>query len=189
MDALTHAIEAFTATCSEPVSDAVALYAVELIYGNLLTAFVDGNNLEARSNMLMGSMLAGIAFSHSDVGSVHCVAESIGGKYDLPHGTCNAIFLPHVMEYNMEYCQQRYARIAKAMGLEYASEKEGALAAVEAVKQLAKDVKLPSFASLNVKAEHYPGIAFTSAKNGSNGSNPRPMDESDYMAVIKMALR
>jgi alcohol dehydrogenase len=75
------------------------------------------------------------------------------------------------------------------MGLSCASDKEGALAAVEAVKQLALDVKLPSFSSLSVKAEDYPGIALTSAKNGSNGSNPRPMGESDYMAVIKMALR
>jgi alcohol dehydrogenase len=117
IDALTHAIEAYTAVCSEPISDAAALYAVELIYSSLVAAFNNGSDVEARSRMLMGSMLGGIAFSHSDVASVHCIAESLGGLYDLPHGVCNAIFLPYVMEYNMEYCEQRYARIARAMGL------------------------------------------------------------------------
>ena len=81
MDALTHAIEAYTATCAEPISDAMALYATELIYNNLVSAFNDGENLEARSAMLLGSMIAGIAFSHSDVASVHCIAESLGGVY------------------------------------------------------------------------------------------------------------
>jgi len=189
MDALTHAIEAFTATCAEPISDALALYAVELIYGNIVKAFKDGGNLEARSNMLMGSMLAGIAFSHSDVASVHCIAEALGGMYDLPHGVCNAIFLPHVMEYNMGDCLEGYARIAKAMGLSFPSERAGAVAAVMAVQELAKNVKLPSFASLNVKEEDYPAIAGAAAKNISSASNPRKMGEGDYMEVLKMALR
>jgi alcohol dehydrogenase len=182
MDALTHAVEAFTATCSEPISDAVALYAIELIYQNLVPAFENGNDLEARSRMLMGSMLAGIAFSHSDVASVHCIAEALGGMHDLPHGVCNAIFLPYLMEYNMKYCEQQYARVAKAMGLE-----SDAQATVNAVKQLAKDVNLPSFASLNVDVADFPIIASSSAKNLSNESNPRPMIERDYMAVLKMA--
>ena len=121
VDALTHAIEAYIANCHEPISDAVALHAIRLISANLRAAFNNGNDLEARSNMLMGSMLAGIAFSHSDVASVHCVAESLGGLYDLPHGMCNAIFLPYVMEYSSEYCMQRYADIAGAMSIGYAS--------------------------------------------------------------------
>ena len=182
IDALTHAIEAFTATCSEPISDAAALYAIELISQNLVPAFKNGNDLEARSRMLMASMLAGIAFSHSDVASVHCIAESLGGMYDLPHGLCNAVFLPHVMEYNMSYCEERYARIAKAIGAG-----ESARSAVNAVKQLALDVKLPSFSSLKVDPADFPKIASFSEKNGSNESNPRPMTEQDYMAVLKMA--
>ncbi|MDR1803905.1 MAG: iron-containing alcohol dehydrogenase [Treponema sp.] len=189
MDALTHAIEAFTAASAEPISDALALYAVELINGNLVKAVKDGANLEVRSKMLMGSLLAGIAFSHSDVASVHCVAEALGGMYDLPHGVCNAIFLPYVMEYNMNYCVEGYARIARAMGLSFPSERAGAVAAVMAVQELAKNVKLPSFASLNVKEEDFPAIAAAAAKNISTGSNPRPMSESDYVEVLKMALR
>ena len=190
MDALTHAIEAFTATCSEPISDAAALYAIELISQNLVLAFENGTNLQARSRMLMGSMLAGIAFSHSDVASVHCIAESLGGMYDLPHGICNAIFLPYVMEYNMNYCADKYARISKAMGLEFHQSDPPlklAKTAVNAVKKLAKDLKLPSFSSLNVDPANYSKISLVSEKNGSNASNPRPMIEQDYMAVLKMA--
>jgi len=187
MDALTHAIEAYTATCAEPISDALALYATELIYNNLLTAVTDGSNLEARSAMLLGSMLAGIAFSHSDVASVHCIAESLGGVYDLPHGVCNAIFLPHVMEYNMEYSVERYARIAKVMGLNFNSEPEGAEKAVEAVKKLAVDVNLPLFSSLSVNTDDFDKIAEMSVKNISTESNPRPMTKEDYLKVINKA--
>ncbi|MDR0497269.1 MAG: iron-containing alcohol dehydrogenase [Treponema sp.] len=186
MDALTHAIEAFTATCSEPISDAAALYAIELIYGSLVTAFNNGSDIEARSRMLMGSMLAGIAFSHSDVASVHCIAESLGGMYDLPHGICNAIVLPYIMEYCMDHCEQRYARIALAMGLLPDSGRDGAMAAVDAVKRLAKEVMLPSFASLNVNKSDYAQIAAMSAKNISTESNPRPMTEQDYLEVLKI---
>lgn len=187
MDALTHAIEAYTAKCAEPISDAVALYATELIYNNLVSAVNEGSNLEARSGMLLGSMLAGIAFSHSDVASVHCIAESLGGVYDLPHGVCNAIFLPHVMEYNMDYCIERYARIAKSMGLEFENEREGAEKAVEAVKKLALDVKLPLFSSLNVNAEDFDKLAEMSLRNISTESNPRTMTKEDYLTVIKNA--
>ena len=187
VDALTHAIEAYTANCSEPISDAVALYAIELIYSNLVQAVKNGSDLSVRSGMLMGSMLAGIAFSHSDVASVHCVAESLGGVYDLPHGMCNAIFLPYVMEYNMAYCQEKYARVARAMGLSFQTAEEGAKAAVEAVKQLCRDVGLPSFRTLSVSEESFEQIAEMSARNISTDSNPRPMSKDDYMAVLKAA--
>lgn len=184
MDALTHAIEAFTATCAEPISDAVALYAIELIYGNLVPAVRDGGNLEARSKLLMGSMLGGIAFSHSDVASVHCIAEALGGMYDLAHGTCNAVILPHIMEYSMDCCEERYARVARAMGLAPDTGREGARAAVDAVKQLAIDVGLPLFSELGVDPADFPAIARASAQNISTASNPRPMGEADYLAVL-----
>lgn len=189
MDALTHAIEAYTATCAEPISDAMALYATELIYNNLVTAVNDGSNLEARSAMLLGSMLAGIAFSHSDVASVHCIAESLGGVYDLPHGVCNAIFLPYVMEYNMEHSVERYARIAKAMGLNFENDFEGAKKAVQAVKKLAVDINLPLFSSLNVNINDFEKLSDMSVKNISTESNPRTMTKEDYLTVINNAYR
>ena len=186
VDALTHSIEGFTATCSEPIGDAAALYSIELIAGNLVKAYKDGSDLEARSNMLMASMLGGISFSHSDVASVHCIAEALGSMYDLPHGTCNAIFLPYVMEYNMDYCVDRYARVAGALGLTYDSDEDGAAKAVAYVKQLTKDVELPTFASLDPDPADFPALADMAYKNGSNDSNPRPMTAADYEALLKI---
>ena len=186
MDALTHAIEGFTARAAEPIADSAALYAIELITAYLKTAVSDGNNLEARAGMLLGSVLAGIAFSHSDVGAVHCVAEALGGKYDAAHGVCNAVVLPAVMEYNLDYCKDRYARIANAMGLSYDNVEEGARQAVKAVQQLAADVHLPEFGSLGVQDRDFEELALNSYKNGSNIDNPRPMAEKDYMSLFKM---
>jgi alcohol dehydrogenase len=142
--------------------------------------------------MLMGSVLAGIAFSHADVASVHCIAEALGGRYDLPHGLCNAVILPHMMEYNMEYntdhCRERYSRIGRALGLkmegEAEGESEGARAAVAAVRQLALDLKLPLFPELGVRQEDYPAIAAASERNGSNASNPRPMKQQNYLEIL-----
>ena len=186
VDALTHAIEGFTALNSEPIGDAAALYSIELIAQNLVRAVNDGSDIEARGNMLMASMLGGISFSHSDVASVHCIAEALGSIYDLPHGTCNAIFLPYVMEYNMEYCVERYARVATAMGLDWESEEEGAKKAIAFVKQLTKDVRLPSFASLDPDPADFPLLADMSVKNGSNDDNPRPMTAEDYEAILNI---
>jgi alcohol dehydrogenase len=186
MDALTHAIEAYTATCAEPLADAAALYAVELIAGSLRGAVKNGADREARSRMLMGSMLGGIAFSHADVASVHCIAEALGGSYDLPHGVCNAVILPHMMEYNLAYCGERYARIGRAMGLEVGGAAGGAQAAVAAVRQLALDLGLPLFPDLGVKQEDYPAIAAASERNGSNSSNPRPMDRGNYLEILNI---
>lgn len=188
MDALTHAIEAFTAKVSEPIADSAALYAIELIARYLRIAVSESHNLEARAGMLLGSVLAGIAFSHADVAAVHCVAEALGGKYDAAHGVCNAIVLPAVMAYNMEYCKQRYARIAAAMGLAVENVDQGAERAVEAVKKLASDIHLPGFNSLGVKEKDLEELAVNAFKNGSNIDNPRPMKKEDYLNLFQLLI-
>ena len=189
VDALTHSIEGFTAVNSEPIGDAAALYSIELISQSLVRAVRDGSDLEARGNMLMASMLGGLSFSHSDVASVHCIAEALGSMYDLPHGTCNAIFLPYVMEYNMDYCRDRYARVATAMGLTWQTEEEGAAKAVAFVKQLTRDVGLPTFASLDPDPADFPKLAEMSVNNGSNEDNPRPMTAKDYEILLDIVYR
>ena len=104
--------------------------------------------------------------------AVHCIAEALGGKYDVAHGVCNAVVLPTVMEYNMEHCRDKYARIAAAMGIICDSARKGARQAVEAVKKLAVEVNIPDFGSLGVQREDVE-LAYNSSINGSNGSNPR----------------
>ncbi|MCG8484272.1 MAG: iron-containing alcohol dehydrogenase, partial [Clostridia bacterium] len=150
MDALTHAIEGYTVNCTEPIAEAMGLYAIELIVKNVLKAVKDGADIEARDQMMMGSLIAGLCFSHADVGSVHCMAEALGSMYDAPHGMCNSILLPYVMDYNLPNTQEKYARVARIMGIE---EKEDDLAGkkgIEALKKLSKDLGLPGIKSLNV---------------------------------------
>jgi alcohol dehydrogenase len=190
MDALTHAIEGFTALPAEPLADACALHAIEMITASLPRAVRSGtDDMEARTDMLMGSVLAGISFSHSDVAAVHCLAEALGGLYDAPHGMCNAVALAPVMEFNLPYCAKKYARIAAAMGYSFATDEEGARKAVTHVANLAEEVGLPSFASLGVKEEDLETIAAYSAQNGSNRSNPRPMTKEDYLTLLRSMMR
>ena len=155
-----------------------------LITGHLVRAVRCGDDLEARAGMLLGSVLAGMAFSHSDVGSVHCLAESMGGLYDAPHGACNAVILPEMMRHNRSACPERYAEVASAMGLLFDDVDQGAEEAVAYVRQLAKDVKLPGLRDLGLRDADFEDLARRSVRNGSNASNPRPMAEEDYLHVL-----
>jgi len=181
MDALTHAIEAFSSRAAEPLSDACALYAAELIAGNLERAVRHGTDLEARSAVLLGSLLAGIAFSHSDVGAVHCIAEALGGLYDIPHGVGNAVCLPAVMERCAGECAERYSRLAKAFG----ALSPDAPGAVDFVRQLAFKVGLPPFESFKVPEEDFPMIAEKSEANGSNKDNIPVLSKEDYLELLR----
>jgi len=117
LDALTHALEALTAAPATFISDALALEACRLIFARLPEAFrnIRGDR-EAREGLMKGSLLAGMAFGNSDVGAVHCLAESIGSLYDTPHGLANAVFLPLVMEFNLPAAADKYALAAAAIG-------------------------------------------------------------------------
>lgn len=187
IDALTHAIEGYTVTVTEPIAEALGLYAVELIAANLKEAVHNGKNIEARSGMMLGSLLAGLSFSHSDVGSVHCMAEALGGMYDAPHGLCNAILLPYVMEYNLPEVVYKYARIARAMGVEHKDDKQAAVLGIERIKDLSKEIGLPGFGSLGVKEEDLEALAEMSAKNISTDSNPRKIDKQGYLELFRKA--
>lgn len=119
MDALTHAIEAYVDREWSPASDALALRAVHLISNHILQACAHPDDLSARGAMLVGSFLAGAAFSHSMVGMTHGIAHALGGVYHIPHGLANALVLPEVMAYNLDACWERYADIAQAMGINF----------------------------------------------------------------------
>ena len=119
MDALTHAIEAYVDKEWSPASDAMALHAIRLISNNILQACANPKDLEARGAMLVGSFLAGVAFSHSMVGMVHGISHALGGVYHIPHGLANALVLPEVMEYNLDAQMERYSDIAMALGITF----------------------------------------------------------------------
>jgi alcohol dehydrogenase len=187
IDALTHAIEGYTANCTEPIAEAVGLYAVEYIANNIVEAVKNGGNLIARDNMMMGSHLGGLSFSHADVASVHCMAEALGSIYDAPHGMCNSILLPYVMEYNLPDAAYKYARIARAMGIEEKDDQKAAELGIGHIRKLSREIGLPGMRSLNVNPDDFELLADMSVKNGSNGSNPREMTRESYIALFRKA--
>ena len=187
IDALTHAIEGYTANCTDPIAEAVGLYAVEYIAKNIVEAVKNGANVEARDKMLMGSLLAGLSFSHADVASVHCMAEALGSIYDAPHGMCNAILLPYVMEYNLPFAEYKYARVARAMGIDEPDDRKAAIKGIEYIKGLSKEIGLPGIQSLNVRTEDFSLLAEMSVKNGSNESNPRSITKAEYVMLFNKA--
>jgi alcohol dehydrogenase class IV len=118
MDALVHAVEAYVSLGHSPLTDMHALQAVRLISSNLQKSITEPNNLEYRSNMMLASLEAGLAFSNASLGAVHAMAHSLGGLLDLPHGQCNAMLLDGVVDFNYGQVEERYRDIATAMGIE-----------------------------------------------------------------------
>ncbi|MBS3781944.1 MAG: iron-containing alcohol dehydrogenase [Candidatus Thermoplasmatota archaeon] len=185
MDAFTHAIEAYTAKTATTLTNNFALGSMELILKNIEKAYQKPKDMDSRSAMLLGSTIAGIAFNHSDVASVHCMAESLGGKYDAPHGLCNSIILPYVMEYNKEYCLEKYARVAELMGYEYETIEQGAIKSVEGIKELNEKLKIPSIDEIGFRQKDIEELAEMSVNNLSNESNPREMKKEDYIRLFR----
>ena len=154
MDALTHSVEAYVSTIATPVTDSAALMSIKLIAGNLRNAVANGQNMEARDKMAYAEFLGGMAFNNASLGYVHSMAHQLGGFYNLPHGVCNAILLPHVEEFNLIACPDRFADIAVAMGenIQGLSVRDAADKAIAAIKKLSVDVGIPSgLAELGVK--------------------------------------
>ncbi|MFP4000925.1 MAG: iron-containing alcohol dehydrogenase family protein [Thermoplasmata archaeon] len=185
MDAFTHAIEAYTAKTATALTNSFALSSMELILDKIEEAVENPRDIEARSAMLLGSTIAGIAFNHSDVASVHCMAESLGGVYDAPHGLCNSIILPYVMEYNKDHCNEKYARVAEMMDYRCESKKTAASKAVEGIKELNEKLDIPSIQEIGLKESDIEILAEMSVNNLSNESNPRDMEKEDYIELFK----
>jgi alcohol dehydrogenase len=190
MDALTHAIEAYTCNLATPISDGLALHAMRLIGPNLPIAVADGANRVAREQMMLGSTIAGMAFSNSDVAAVHCIAEALGGRYDTPHGIANSTFLPWIFAHDAPADPQRHADVAVALGIA-TEDDEPSYAAEQASRflvDLGRTIGIPRFRELaGIQEDDFPWIASASVANLSNASNARLMDESDYLAVLETA--
>ncbi|MBW2466847.1 MAG: iron-containing alcohol dehydrogenase [Deltaproteobacteria bacterium] len=192
IDAFTHALEAFVSTQSHAISDMYAMEAMALISGNLAAAYANGDNLEARSAMLMGSLLGGKALATAGVGLVHAMAYPLGGMFNTAHGLANAVLLPYVVEYNIIGNPEKFATIAQIMGYETEGLplREAAQLAVEAIHQLNADVGIPnSLEALDIPADKIPEmakIALTVTRPVEN--NPRKPTEDEVIAVYEAAF-
>ncbi|MFW3894853.1 L-threonine dehydrogenase [Pseudomonas bharatica] len=191
MDALTHAVEAYVSTAATPITDACALKAIELISGNLRQAVANGQDLPAREAMAYAQFLAGMAFNNASLGYVHAMAHQLGGFYDLPHGVCNAVLLPHVQRFNAKVSAARLRDVAAALGVEVAelNAEQGAAAAIAAIEQLSRDIDIPpGLAVLGAKVEDVPILASNALKDACGLTNPRPASQAEIEAVFKAAF-
>jgi alcohol dehydrogenase len=192
MDALTHAVEAYTSRQANPLSDMHALKAVQLIGENLRLAVAHGENLLARERMLLGSYLAGLALAEAGVGAVHAMAYPLGAFFDIPHGEANAVLLPYVLEHNLMACPERFADLAYALAEmpEDLTTREAAEAAVEEVILLSQEIGIPAgLEELKVPQDQVPAMAekaMTIARPIAN--NPRQVTAADLEAIYQKAF-
>jgi len=191
MDALTHAIEAYVSTAATPITDAVSLKAIELIKDNLVTAVEDGENIHAREQMAYAQFMAGMAFNNASLGYVHAMAHQLGGFYDLPHGVCNAVLLPHVQRYNASVCPARLKEVAVSLGVDVTgmSVEQGANAAISAIETLSLHVGIPvGLALLGVNKDDIPLLAENALKDVCGLTNPKQASHDDICQIYLSAM-
>ncbi len=199
MDALTHAIEGFISWREAnlgygppPLTQYLALPAIELISHNLRQAWANGRDIAARSNMLLGQLLAGFTFGNTGTALAHGMARPLGAYFHVPHGLANAIVLPRVMEYTWVAAPEKFAQIARAMGEEISglALPEAAQKAVAAVKKLVRDIRIPRLSDLGIKREEYQKVTAQMAKDGLDSGtpqvNPRQPTEKEIVELFNL---
>jgi alcohol dehydrogenase len=197
MDALTHAVEAYVSTIATPMTDSAAEKAIELIATHLRPAVANGQDIVAREGMCYAQYLAGMAFNNASLGHVHAMAHQLGGFYDLPHGECNAILLPHVSRFNLIAKLDRFVKIAQLMGenTDGLSSREAAELALTAIQKLSTDVGIPAgLVALgkrygkDVKAADIDTMTGNAQKDACGMTNPRTPSDQDVRDIYKAAL-
>ena len=192
LDALIHAMEAFTSRNAGSMSDLLARKAMRLIWRNLRTAYANGEDLAARAAMLEGSLLAGMAFANAGMTAVHAFAYPIGAEFHIPHGVANSIMLPPVMEFNMIGNLEKFAQIAECFGepVRGLNRRSQAARAAQAVRTLVEDLGVPrTLREFGVSEAHIPALAQGAMKvTRLLANNPRRVTLADAEAIYRKAL-
>ena len=188
MDALCHSFEAFVSTASSPLTDMAALAAVRLIVNNLFGAYCEPENISFRENMMMASLMAGLAFSNASLGVVHAMAHSLGGAFGLPHGECNAILLEKVVMYNYHYAATKYDQLAEAMGQDMSeiAEQKKAATVASCVESLRKKLNISHrLREVGVTLDDLAGLSRSASQDPCTATNPRETNASDIEKIYK----
>lgn len=189
MDALTHAIEGYTTKLANPLTDCLAEKAIGLIADYLPRAYADGQDLEARYNLMLGSMLAGMVITHCDTSLAHVMGEAVGAVFNTGHGLSVALCMPAVMEYNLETNVQKFAKIARLLNKQtHATDThEAAIQAPQAFRDLLKKVNLPQgLAALGATEDEQ--VLKLCTRPGWDASNQRPAGREDFVALLRGSL-
>ncbi|CAN5855862.1 choline dehydrogenase [soil metagenome] len=190
MDALAHGIECYTCDFHQPFNDAVSLAAIELAANWLRTAYADGSNLEARTNMAHAATFGGLAYGTESAGAAHAMSQSAAGVHDCPHGALTARVLGPVCEYNASASPERYARIAQALGADVHGlpPLEAAQAGIEELYRLTEDVGIPTLEELGFSEEEIPLLARIAYEDPQTVGNPREVTPPDYEEIYRNAF-
>ena len=193
IDALCHAIEAYSCIQKNPMSDSYAISAISLIKENLLKVVENGKDEEARLKMANASLMAGVSFSNSMVGLVHAIGHSLGAICHIPHGDAISILLPHVMEYNLDVCKENYEKLLYFFTSEdeylKIPKEERAEKFIEKVRELINDLHdktgLPN--KLEISDEEIEKVAKTAINDGAIIVNPKKADYEDIEEILRKA--
>ena len=191
IDALTHAMEAYVSKKASLYSDTQAIAAIKLLAPNLRRAFHDGSDRDAREAMMLGSTLAGVAFSNASVALVHGMSRPIGAFYHVPHGLSNAMLLPAVTEYSIPAASERYADCARAMGVAAVSDSDAQANAklMTELYAINEELQVPTPEQFGISREHFFGnleiMAEQAIGSGSPGNNPRVPSAEEIIQIYK----
>ena len=191
LDAFTHGIESYVSLAATPLTDIHALKAIQLASRNLRRAVAVREDMEANTNMAMASLTAGLAFSNAILGATHAMTHQVDGLIDQHHGETNASILPHVMEFNLSACPERFRDIAEAMGEDVAglSPLAAAKQAVLAVRQLIRDIGLAKgLGDIGLSEEFIPLLSANAMKDACLVTNPRPASQDDIADIFRKCL-
>ncbi len=189
MDAITHAVESYISNMATPLTEYNSLKGLEILYHNLPKAVKDGNDMEAREQMMLGCIITGFGFSNANLGLVHGIAHTLSAHFGLAHGMANATVLPYVMEYNAESCPKKMVNLAKAIGLEVSGDLENDkyLLAKE-FKKLIKELNIKTLSEQGIEKTHFDMIAEDVLKEPVLGFNPRQnISKEDVIAILEKA--
>ena len=187
MDALTHAIEAYTASLRSNFTDPLALKAISMINENLIESYKE--NKECRELMHEAQCLAGMAFSNALLGIVHSMAHKVGAVFHIPHGCANAIFLPYVIQYNRKACEDRYADIAEVLGVKGKDNKESTDLLINKIREFNKKLSIPaSMKEYGITEDEFTSnvkfIAHNAVLDACTSSNPRTIDDKTMEKLL-----
>jgi len=192
MDVLTHALEAYVSTPANAFTDLYAVHAIKYVFRYLLRCYRNGDDMEARQNMLLASCMAGMAFNNSGLGVAHSVAHTLGGLFHIPHGKANAVLLPYVIRFNSFDVRDRYRTIAKKLELPCDTVEQGNESLIEAVRWLNSQMGIPNrVRDLGIKEDDFQNALETMARHAMDDActttNPRRPSPRDIRQLLRKA--
>jgi len=189
MDAITHSIEAYVSNASSPVTDIQALESIRLMMNHLPAAYREPGSIAERYQTMLGSLLAGLAFSNASLGAVHALAHSLGGYSDLPHGECNALLLEHVINFNYDACPERYDVIARVLDAGKSGHARGRNTIISSIRSLRESLGVTgTLRDLGVTREDIPELARKAMKDPCLATNPKKPSLTAIEHIYEAAL-